>query len=60
MQREEAAVKDDLSFETNPIEYMLALADALDHGEEITLGPTDKEICAEAVRNQAVALKAKG
>lgn len=41
---------DNLSLETNPIEYMLALADALDAGEEIILGPTDKEICAMAVR----------
>jgi hypothetical protein len=43
-------MNDDLSLKANPTEYMLALADALDAGEEIILGPTDKELCSQALR----------
>lgn len=40
----------ELNIETNRTGYISALLAALCSGEEITLGPTDQELCAEGLQ----------
>jgi hypothetical protein len=42
---------------SNDPEYLLELADAMEGREEIILGPTDNELCVEALRERAARLK---
>jgi hypothetical protein len=41
---------DNLSPDANPAEYALVLAEILESNEETTLGPTDSEFAAKALR----------
>lgn len=43
---------DNLDPESNPVEYRLVLAEVLEGAGDHTLGPTDRALCAEALRAQ--------
>lgn len=47
----------DLEYEIGSAAHALSLAEQLEANEETTLGPTDSELCAEALRfyNSAIA-----
>ncbi|MBR1032291.1 hypothetical protein [Bradyrhizobium liaoningense] len=47
-----------LDSEADPAGYALALAELLEKNEEITLGPTDQELCARALRDRAALIEA--
>ncbi|WP_161497238.1 hypothetical protein [Bradyrhizobium nitroreducens] len=44
---------DTFDLETDPARYALALAELLERNEDITFGPTDQELCAQALRDRA-------
>lgn len=51
---------DTFDLETDPARYALALAlaELLERNEDITLGPTDQELCAQALRDRAALIDA--
>lgn len=52
------AIVYNLDIDAAPSVYALVLAELLERNDEVTLGPTDQEVCARALRDHAALIDA--